>query len=60
MPSVEEEVEDMDSEPENTSEGYQSEANTILQPDGTPCICFMLFSSVWLMYEVLKIIHEVE
>ncbi|KAH8936790.1 hypothetical protein BDL97_17G103000 [Sphagnum fallax] len=31
---VEEEVEDMDSEPENTSEGYQSEANTILQPDG--------------------------
>jgi hypothetical protein len=28
--------EDMDSEPENASEGYKSDANTSLQPDGTP------------------------
>jgi hypothetical protein len=32
--SVEAQVEDMDSEPGNASEDYQSEANTILQPDG--------------------------
>jgi hypothetical protein len=32
----------MDSEPENASEGYQSAANTILQPEGTPSTCFML------------------
>jgi hypothetical protein len=49
-------VEDMDSEPENASEGYQSEANTILQPDGTPSTCFMLVSSSWLMHEVVKMV----
>jgi hypothetical protein len=50
------EVEDMDWEPENASEGYQSEANTILQPYGTPSTCFMLVSSSWLMHEVLKMV----
>jgi hypothetical protein len=49
-------VEDMDFEPENALEGYQSEANTILQPDGTPSTCFMLVSSSWLMHEVLKMV----
>ncbi len=49
-------VEDMDSEPENTSEGYQSEANTISQPDGTPSTCFILVSSSWLMHEVEKMV----
>jgi hypothetical protein len=50
------EVEGMDSEPENASEGYRSEANTILQPDGTPSTCFMLVSSSWLMPEVVKMV----
>jgi len=45
-------VEDTDSEPENASEGYQSEANTILQPS----TCFMLVSSSWLMHEVVKMV----
>ncbi len=54
--SVGAQVEDMDSEPENALEGYQSEANTILQPDGTPSTCFMLVSSSWLMHEVLKMV----
>jgi hypothetical protein len=49
-------VEDMYSEPENASEGDQSEANTILQPDGTPSMSFMLVSSSWLMHEVLKMV----
>jgi hypothetical protein len=49
-------VEDRDSEPENASEGSQSEANTILQPDGTPSKCFMLVSSSWLMHEVVKMV----
>jgi len=49
-------VEDMDSGPENASEGYQSEANTILQPDGTPSTCSMLVSSSWLMHEVVKMV----
>jgi hypothetical protein len=49
-------VEDMDSEPENASEGYQSEANTILQPGGTPSTCFMLVPSSWLMDEVVKMV----
>jgi hypothetical protein len=54
-------VEDTDSEPENASEGYQSEANTILQPDGIPSTCFMLVSSSWLMHEVVKmLVIEVE
>jgi hypothetical protein len=41
-------VEDMDSEPENTSEGYQS--------DGTPSTCSMLVSSSWLIHEVVKMV----
>jgi hypothetical protein len=41
-------VEDMDSEPENASEGYHS--------DGTPSTCSMLFSSSWLMHEVVKMV----
>ncbi len=41
-------VEDMDSEPENASEGYQ--------PDGTPSTCFMLVLSFWLMHEVVKMV----
>jgi len=49
-------VEDMDSEPENASEGYQSETNTILQPDGTPSTCFMLVSSSSLIHEVVKMV----
>jgi hypothetical protein len=49
-------VEDTDSEPENASEGYQSEPNTILQPDGIPSTCFMLVSSSWLMHEVVKMV----
>ncbi len=47
-------VEDMDSEPENASEGYLSEASTILQLDGTPSTCFVLVSFSWLMHEVVK------
>ncbi len=49
-------VEDTDSEPENASEGYQSEANTSLEPDGTPSTCFMLVSPSWLMHEVVKMV----
>jgi hypothetical protein len=49
-------VEDTDSEPENASEGYQSEPNTILQPEDTPSPCFMLVSSSWLMHEVVKML----
>jgi hypothetical protein len=49
-------VEDMDSEPENASEGYQSEDNTILQPGGTPSTCFMLVPSSWRMHEVVKMV----
>jgi hypothetical protein len=49
-------VEDTDSEPENASEGYQSEPNTILQPYGIPSTCFMLVSSSWLMHEVVKMV----
>ncbi len=49
-------VEDTDSEPENASEGFQWEANTILQPEGTPSTCFMLVSSSWLMHEVVKMV----
>jgi hypothetical protein len=49
-------VEDRDSEPENASEGCQSESNTSSQPDGTPSTCFMLVSSSWLMHEVVKMV----
>jgi hypothetical protein len=49
-------VEDMDSEPENASEGYQSETNTILHPDSAPSTCFMPVSSSWLMHEVVKMV----
>ncbi|CAK9868210.1 unnamed protein product [Sphagnum jensenii] len=56
LSGMREQVENMDSEPENALEGYQSEANTILQPDGTPSTCFMLVSSSWLMHEVLKMV----
>jgi hypothetical protein len=49
-------VEDTDSEAENASEGYQSEPNTILQPDGIPSTYFMLVSSSWLMHEVVKMV----
>jgi hypothetical protein len=49
-------MEDMDSEPEDASEGYQSEASTISQPDGTASTCFMLVSSSWLMHEVVKMV----
>jgi hypothetical protein len=42
-------VEDVDSESENGSEGYSSEENTSSQPDGTPSTCFMLVSCSWLM-----------
>jgi hypothetical protein len=53
---TEAQVEDTDSERENALEGYQSEANTILQPDATPSTCFMLVSSSWLMHEVVKLV----
>jgi hypothetical protein len=49
-------VEDTDSEPENASEGYGSEPNTILQPEGIPSTGFMLVSSSWLMHEVVKLV----
>jgi hypothetical protein len=49
-------VENTDSEPENASEGYQSETNTMLHPDGAPSTCFMLVSSSWLMHEVVKMV----
>ncbi|CAN5973072.1 unnamed protein product [Sphagnum jensenii] len=48
-------VEDMDSEPENASEGYQSEANTILQPDGAnDTFIFQATSSNSVNTQVLK------
>jgi hypothetical protein len=54
-------VEDTDSEPENASEGYQSEPNTILQPDSTPSTCFMLVSSSWRLHEVvIMVVIQVE
>jgi hypothetical protein len=53
---TEPQVEDTDSEPENAPEGYQSQVNTILQPDGTPSTFFMLVPSSWLMHEVVKLV----
>jgi hypothetical protein len=49
-------VEDTDSEPENASEGYQSEDDTSSEAEGTPSTCFMLVPSSWLMHEVVKMV----
>jgi hypothetical protein len=48
--------EDMDSEPENASEGYQSEDDTSSEAEGTPSTCFMLVPSSRLMHEVVKMV----